>query len=44
METLGDVLVQVLWEIHADAIIDFRFGDSYTDTYSKEPVYKLLSR
>ena len=42
METRGDILVWVLWEIQTDAIIDIRFGDSNFDTYKHETMDKLL--
>ena len=40
MEKIGDVIIQGLWEIKTDAIIDVRFGDTDADTY--EPMDKLL--
>ena len=43
MDTRGDFLIRVLWEIHTDAIIDVRFGDSGTDTYRKELIYNILA-
>ena len=42
LETKGDVLIWYLWEIHTDAIIDVRFGDSDADTYKYDPMYKLV--
>ena len=42
LETRGDVLIRGLWEIHTDAIIDVRFGDSDAETYRKETMDKLL--
>ena len=44
METKGDVLIQVLWEIQTDAIIKVIFGDSDVGTYRKETMDKLLAR
>ena len=43
METRGDVLIWILWEIQTDAIIEVRFGDADADTYKYEPMYKLLA-
>ena len=43
LDTRGDIIIQGLWEIQTDAIIDVRFGDSYMNPYKNEPMYKLLA-
>ena len=43
METMGDVIIWGLWEHQTDAIIDVKFGDTGTDTYTHEPMDKLLA-
>ena len=42
METRGGILIQGLWEIHTDAIIDIIFGYDDADTYKYDPMDKLL--
>ena len=42
LETIGDVLIPVLWEIKSDVIIAIIFGESHTDTYKKDPMKPLL--
>ena len=43
-ETRGDVLMQSLWEIQTEAIIDIRFLDSDVDAYKIEGMDKILTR
>ena len=44
LETRGDVLIQVLWEIQTEAIGDVIFGDSDDDNYNKDPIKMSLAR
>ena len=44
METRGGVLIQGLWIIQTDTIINVRFGYSYSDTYKKELIGNLLAQ
>ena len=37
-------MVQVLWDIQVNAIIDIKLGDTDTDTYKYEPITALLVR
>ena len=43
LETRGEILIQDLWVIQIDAIINVGFGDVDTDTYKYELMDKLLS-
>ena len=42
LETRGDSLIQSLWEIQTDAIINIIFGDDNADNYKYEPMDKLM--
>ena len=42
-ETRGDVLIQILWELHTDAMIDIKLGDTDAYTYRFEPMEKILA-
>ena len=42
MEKRGDVLIQGLWEVQTDAIIDVIFDDADIYTYRYEPMDKIL--
>ena len=42
LETRGDLLIRGLWEIQAEAIIGFRMGGKYFDSYKKDPMGTLL--
>ena len=44
MDTIGDVLICVLWESQTVSIIYVIFVDVNTDTYKHEPMGKLLAR
>ena len=33
LDSRGDVLIQGLWELQTDAIINIKLGDAYVDTY-----------
>ena len=41
-ETLGGIIIRVLWGSHTYAIIDVRLGDSDSDTYKKYPMKRPL--
>ena len=43
-ETGVDVMIQGLWYLQVDTIIDVKLGDSDTDTYTYEPMTALLTR
>ena len=43
-ETRGVVLIRGLWGSHTESIIDVRFGDADTETYTTEGMYTLLPR
>ena len=43
LETRGEIIIQGLWEIQTDSIIEIRFGYSDADTYSKEPMENILA-
>ena len=43
-ETRGDVMIQSLWDLRVDAIIDVKIGDADADTYKYKPKKALLAR
>ena len=43
-DTIGDVMIRVLWYRQVDAIIDVKLGDADADTYKYEPMTSLLTR
>ena len=40
---MGDVLVQVLWYIHTDGIINVKISNADADTYRFDPTEMLLA-
>ena len=44
METQGDVIIWVFWELQTDAIIGVKFGDTDNDTYKNDLMDKNLNR
>ena len=43
-ETRGDVMIQVLWDRQADAIISIKLGDAEANYYKYEPMEAIRSR
>ena len=41
---MGDVMIQGLWDLQVEAIIDGKLGDSDVDSYKYEPTAALLAR
>ena len=41
-DTIGGIIIRVLWGSHTYAIIDVRLGDSDSDTYKKYPMKRPL--
>ena len=43
-ETRWDVIVQFLWDIQVNTIIDVKLGDADADTYNYNPMASLMTR